>query len=97
MDYVICLVLCSVCWQQRCLVILKLAIFFSQTESTRKHFFFKKSTALKAKKYIVAFDCTHIIYIYCNCILKNITECPLPKPKRNVVVEKYHVTTESDE
>jgi hypothetical protein len=35
-------VLCSVCWQQKCLVIIKLAIFSSQTESTAKHFFEKK-------------------------------------------------------
>jgi hypothetical protein len=37
------LVLCSVCWQQRCLVMLKLVIFLSQTESTPKHFFRKKA------------------------------------------------------
>jgi hypothetical protein len=35
--------LCSTCWQQRCLVILKLAIFLSQTESTPEHFSRKKA------------------------------------------------------
>jgi hypothetical protein len=40
--YVICSVLCSVCWQQCCLVILKLAIFVRQTERTPKHFFLEK-------------------------------------------------------
>jgi hypothetical protein len=41
--YVIFKVLCSVCWQKICLVILKLVIFLSQTESTPKHFCRKKA------------------------------------------------------